>query len=602
MSLITGDFWSVEPDGMDNQMAIEKVAFTHNQQILLWSTSQFYLYDLDGRLIHRERLDQTLQNKDLIYVFFISKRSVRLLAVNQGDKDDWNVTISGREEDRQIRPFIFSASMVFFDETFRHGACCVAQHVVDEHNMAVALSCGETVFIAGIRRNLYIWNINSSQLVRTVDAHFGRILNVQALNVNNHNLLISSSIDRSIKIWNMENIFEKSFALDNMDEPIEKILVAQHKPNLAIAQTRKYLGIWDIKSQRFITSLVSNSYGSVVSDSLITSDGRHVVCIESDHLLVWDLKTHSVVFRHLDTPEQKVARLAIYRLADLTLYYTHEYPCRMFRDVVALKDTTTVVAVVFYKGHDHLHVIDVAEKVVRHKFRPRAMRKQQKDIIVLGLVPVMNSTHHCVVMDGESRGSIWDVKNKKLVRHLPNFTAVCTEDGKFGLHAPTRGGLHIVDLKNGALTKMLIGQVAEGVNDVQARFTPNGDHVLYYHNGQQTLRCFRVSDGQLIGTLRPHAQITTWGCNGEKVVIGCQDGSLLTAILYDDTSQTGVQRALAALPSRRYLADHLGIGVDDLDNMDNLDLRNLGVITKAITKFKQPLRSKTKGSVVCSVQ
>ena len=36
--------------------------------------------------------------------------------------------------------------------------------------------------------------------MRSVDAHFGRILNLQSLRINNHNLLISSSIDRSIKV------------------------------------------------------------------------------------------------------------------------------------------------------------------------------------------------------------------------------------------------------------------------------------------------------------------------------------------------------------------------------------------------------------------
>ena len=77
-------------------------------------------------------------------------------------------------------------------------------------------------------------------------------------------------------------------------------------------------------------------------------------------------------------------------------------------------------------------------------------------------------------------------------------------------------------MKTGATARTLIGYVAEGVNDVRAEFTPTGKHVLYYHNGYQTLRAFRVSDGKLIGTLRPHAQITTWTCDskGEKVVIG----------------------------------------------------------------------------------
>lgn len=45
----------------------------------------------------------------------------------------------------------------------------------------------------------------------------------------------------------MKNIFEKSFALQNMDEPIEKISIAERNPNMAIAQTRKHLAIWDIR-------------------------------------------------------------------------------------------------------------------------------------------------------------------------------------------------------------------------------------------------------------------------------------------------------------------------------------------------------------------
>ena len=77
-------------------------------------------------------------------------------------------------------------------------------------------------------------------------------------------------------------------------------------------------------------------------------------------------------------------------------------------------------------------------------------------------------------------------------------------------------------MKTGAIVRTLIGYVAEGVNDVKAEFTPTGKHVLYYHNGHQTLRAFRVSDGALIGTFRPHAQITTWisDSKGEKIVIG----------------------------------------------------------------------------------
>ncbi|KAH7668241.1 Protein T05C3.2, partial [Aphelenchoides avenae] len=158
-------------------------------------------------------------------------------------------------------------------------------------------------------------------------------------------------------------------------------------------------------------------------------------------------------------------------------------------------------------------------------------------------------------------------------------------------------------MKNGSTLKTLIGTVAEGVNDVQARFTPTGEHVLYYNNGHQTLRAFRVADGQLIGTFRPHAQITTWTCDhkGEKIVIGGQDGSLLTSVIYDAKVKPEIQKTLALLPTRRYLAEHLGIPQEELDKDENLDLRNLAMITKAAAKFKQSVRNKNQPSAVCSI-
>lgn len=69
MSLITGEYKMVEPDGMENQMEIGRVEFTVDGRILLWSNSQFYIYDVDGHLLHRERLDST--NYDQVRNFLL---------------------------------------------------------------------------------------------------------------------------------------------------------------------------------------------------------------------------------------------------------------------------------------------------------------------------------------------------------------------------------------------------------------------------------------------------------------------------------------------------------------------------------------------------
>jgi len=145
----------------------------------------------------------------------------------------------------------------------------------------------------------------------------------------------------------MENIFENSFSLFNMDQSIEKILIPSAHPSIAVAQTRKSLGVWDIRTHRFIAALTSSAVGSqmgsaavvhsstIVMDTLVSRDGRWVVSVEGSQLLLWDMRTHGVVkrvtlqgvvyqllplmledeslvgcfSRHLDTTEQKTAKL-----------------------------------------------------------------------------------------------------------------------------------------------------------------------------------------------------------------------------------------------------------------------------------------------------
>ena len=137
-------------------------------------------------------------------------------------------------------------------------------------------------------------------------------------------------------------------------------------------------------------------------------------------------------------------------------------------------------------------------------------------------------------MESDHGGALWDMKNRKLIRHLPEFNGEISPDGKLGLHAPVRGGLfvskvitsrinflkwnkilvfirkfssyhedsetiisaglkatkklQIIDMKTAGRIRTLIGNVTEGVNDVVANFTTNGQHVLYYHSGHKTLR------------------------------------------------------------------------------------------------------------------
>ena len=87
------------------------------------------------------------------------------------------------------------------------------------------LSAKQTYAIAGIRKELYIWSVETGQLVKCLDAHFARIIDIQPLTVGSWNSVITSSIDRTVKVWNINYIFEQVHHIDRHELPIGQVLI-----------------------------------------------------------------------------------------------------------------------------------------------------------------------------------------------------------------------------------------------------------------------------------------------------------------------------------------------------------------------------------------
>lgn len=65
--------------------------------------------------------------------------------------------------------------------------------------------------------------METQQLMKVLDAHFGRIIQLESLTIATWNSVITSSIDRSVKIWNINNIFEKVHVIDRHELQIDNI-------------------------------------------------------------------------------------------------------------------------------------------------------------------------------------------------------------------------------------------------------------------------------------------------------------------------------------------------------------------------------------------
>ena len=95
-------------------------------------------------------------------------------------------------------------------------------NTINKSNNCV-LSAGNKYGIAGIRKNLYIWDVETGDLVKTLDAHFARILDVQPLSLGSLNAVITSSIDRTVKVWNINYIFEQVHHIDRHELQIDSL-------------------------------------------------------------------------------------------------------------------------------------------------------------------------------------------------------------------------------------------------------------------------------------------------------------------------------------------------------------------------------------------
>lgn len=158
---------------------------------------------------------------------------------------------------------------------------------------SIMMSAHGNYAIAGVRKNLYVWSMETYKLVKILDAHFGRIIQLESLTIGNWNSIVTSSIDRTVKVWNINNIFEQVHVIDRHELQVDSISLSNDLC-LAVTVTRNCVGVWDLRLGKLKARLADSPLGAIVTHALITSDGRYIVSAESGHLLIWNRLTQQV--------------------------------------------------------------------------------------------------------------------------------------------------------------------------------------------------------------------------------------------------------------------------------------------------------------------
>lgn len=161
---------------------------------------------------------------------------------------------------------------------------------------SIMMSAHGNYAIAGVRKNLYVWSMDSLKLVKILDAHFGRIIQLEPLTIGNWNSIVTSSIDRTVKVWNINNIFEQVHVIDRHELQVDSISLSDDL-SLAVTATRNCVGVWDLRLGKLKAILADSPLGAIVTHALITADGKYIISAESGHILIWHRLTQQVVFK-----------------------------------------------------------------------------------------------------------------------------------------------------------------------------------------------------------------------------------------------------------------------------------------------------------------
>ncbi|CAF0730783.1 unnamed protein product [Brachionus calyciflorus] len=410
--------------------------------------------------------------------------------------------------------------------------------------------------VAGVRDNIYIWDTSYGIFLKVLDAHYGRITNLLGSFKEQKNLVLSSSMDKTIKIWNLNNIMEEDFPIDHLEKPIEALHVSI-MASIVLAQSRNQLAIFSLKDGKIKHQLCHNPHGALFTCSTMSSTGTFAVSSESNRLVIWDIDEKRPTFVGNSQPSttqikqflfhqseinilvstldniNKLVTITNYIIPDGEVIYTIEYnlkPGTEYKNFVVTSDDAYLVFFRNDKKNDMLAVHSATDGSHLHNVK----LQYPNYIDFISMVPMQKNQQQIAIIDAE-KGNIINVKDKKFLRSIPKWNGRATRDDKFGLYAPTRGGLEVLDLKNGSKVKILIPKIAEGVFDVDTIITENDRHVIYYHSGRRTIRAFRLEDGKKIADYKSTARVKCMICtqDSKNVIIGCEDGTIHMLIIAD---------------------------------------------------------------------
>ena len=370
------------------------------------------------------------------------------------------------------------------------------------------LSRDESLAVAGLRRQLHVWSVATQELLTSLEAHSGRIVEVAALPASN--CVITSSLDKTLRVWDLSCVLAPVHTRPRLALPLQEVLVCR-EPDLAVTLTRSCLAVWCLLQGTVLHRLGAG--GAVLTAACLTRAGS-LVAAQQGWLTCWHLPHPASPAWRVETSGSSVVSLvecgelvlAAARLPS-SLHLTAVQASTgeevwqgeweiagQWRPPTVSPDSSLVAGLGLQSTRPALHLLEAGTGAVRAvvSLTQCAGLRELRGLVWLGEAGL-------AVLE-QDRAQLYEVGARGRGRHLrclPRYTGPATQCGGWGLAAPPRGGLELLDLRaEPGPGRILLSRPAQGVFTVRAAFTPSDRYILYWSSARAAITLWRRLDCQ----------------------------------------------------------------------------------------------------------
>ena len=333
------------------------------------------------------------------------------------------------------------------------------------------------------------------------------------------NCIVTSSIDKTVKVWDLDCMEQAVHTVERHDLPVEEVMLGGDN-NMVAARSRNCIVVWDGDTGKMLRKVSNTMLGAVVTKAALARQGDLLVTVECNCLLIWNLdpdpkdRDRGLLFKE---PVTEVVQLVLHQedtrvlvvtkealadgvhmlrvesrlLPDGESVYNLDFPVTRVKPICLTQDESWLVGL----GWEAQRPVIFVFHTDSGEFLHRVLLKILSTKDVLDVVPVKDK-HNTIAIIESDKANICDLKNKRFLKPIPCWTGQSSQNGKWGLSAPARGGLDLLDLGHeGALVHQLIPRRTQGVATVHAMFNATDEFVIYYNSVEASIQVFKVEGG-----------------------------------------------------------------------------------------------------------